>query len=52
MKEFVITASLYLTIPAESEAHALAKFHEFLDSIPFPAEVDWMEVEDEYEISD
>lgn len=52
MKEFIITANLYITIQADSEEQALAKFDEFFDRAPFSTEVDWIEVQDEYDIEE
>ena len=52
MKDFVYEMHVTVIVPAESQEHAWAKIDEILHRTPFPVDIDWMDVIDEYDIDE
>lgn len=52
MKDFVYEMHVTVTVPAESQEHAWTKIDAALHRTPFPVDIDWMDVIDEYDIDE
>ena len=50
MKDYIYTANIHITVPAENAEQAWARIDDFFQQAKFPIEIDWMEIEDSYDI--